>query len=135
MKNLGMLLICLYVDDLLITCNTIVKISKKKIMTAFKIIDLVINHVLHGRSKHFESMFHFLSELVNKEMFKVVHYSTEKQLIDLFTKENSIDTFKRLKKEISVVPLNNLNQGMMLTCSSIYFASNSSYLIKEVRTN
>lgn len=109
MKNSGMLLICLYVDDLLITCNTIVKISKKKIITAFKMIDLVINHVLHGRSKHFESMFHFLRELVNKEVFKVVHYSTEKQLIDLFTKENSIDTFKRLKKEIVVVPLNNLN--------------------------
>lgn len=78
-------------------------------MTAFKIIDLVINHVLHGRSKHFKSMFYFLSELVNKEVFKVVHYSTEKKLINLFTKENSIDTFKRLKKEISVVPLNNLN--------------------------
>lgn len=37
------------------------------------IIDLVRNHVMHGRIKRVELKFHFLIEKINKKVLNVIH--------------------------------------------------------------
>lgn len=70
---------------------------------------LAINFMIYDRSKHIEVRFYFLRDHVNQEMLKVVHYSTEMQLAELFIEVVKIDSFERRKKEIGVVHIDNLN--------------------------
>lgn len=59
--------------------------------------DLARNLMLHGRSKHFGSIFHFLREQVNKKVLMKVQCLIEKQLPESFNKI----IFKRLTKNIN----------------------------------
>lgn len=49
-------------------------------------INLVKNHIAHGRSKHVEMMFHYLRDQVSEGRMKFVHYKSENQVVDLLTK-------------------------------------------------
>jgi hypothetical protein len=66
-------------------------------------INLAKNPMLHGRSKHIETKYHFLRSQVHKGMLEVVHSSTQKQLADVLTKAIKTDQFLRLRDEIGVV--------------------------------
>ena len=66
-------------------------------------IDLAKNPVLHGRSKHIETKYHFLRNQVQKGVLEVLHCSTQKQLADVLTKAIKTNQFLHLRDEIGVV--------------------------------
>src|ERR1051325_2172980 len=66
-------------------------------------INLARNPVLHGRSKHIETKYHFLRSQVQNGTLEVVHCSIQKQLADVLTKTIKTDQFLRLRDEIRVV--------------------------------
>ena len=66
-------------------------------------INLAKNPVLHGRSKHIETKYHFLRNQVQKGVLEVLHCSTQKQLADLLTKAVKTNQFLHLRDEIGVV--------------------------------
>ncbi|KAK2372692.1 putative mitochondrial protein [Trifolium repens] len=66
-------------------------------------INLAKNPVLHGRSKHIETKYHFLRNQVQNGVLEVVHCSTQKQLADVLTKAIKTDQFLRLRDGIGVV--------------------------------
>jgi len=65
-------------------------------------ISLARNPVLYGRSKHIEAKFHFSREQVNKGALQIVHFSTELQLADIFTKPLKVDRFIKLRSLIGM---------------------------------
>ena len=65
-------------------------------------INLARNPVLHGRSKHIETKYHFLRHQVQRGVLEVVHCSTQKQLADVLTKAIKTDQFLRLRDGIGV---------------------------------
>ena len=66
------------------------------------VISLAKNPISHGRSKHIETKFHFIRELVTNEMIEVQYYPTELQLVDGFTKALKLDRFEFLRKKLGV---------------------------------
>ncbi|XP_050908473.1 uncharacterized protein LOC127122125 [Lathyrus oleraceus] len=56
-------------------------------------ISLAKNPVIHGRSKHIDTKFHFLRNQVQNKVLEVVHCSTQKQLTDVLTKAIKIEYF------------------------------------------
>jgi len=65
-------------------------------------IKLSKNPVLHGRSKHIDVRFHFLRELVNEGVIKLVYCSTHSQLSDIMTKAIKFETFDKLREGIGM---------------------------------
>ena len=65
-------------------------------------INLARNPVLHGRSKHIETKYHFLRHQVQRGVLEVVHCNTQKQLADALTKAIKTDQFLRLRDGIGV---------------------------------
>ena len=66
-------------------------------------ISLAKNPMLHGRSKHIDTKFHFLRNQVQSGMFEVVHCSTQKHLTDVLIKAIKTEHFIQLRDGISVV--------------------------------
>lgn len=50
------------------------------------IINLTRNLNCHEKSKHIQTMFHYLRDKVNKEKLIVKYWLTQDQLVDLFSK-------------------------------------------------
>jgi hypothetical protein len=65
-------------------------------------ISLIKNHVLHDRSKHIETKFHYIRECAERGLIKVDFVSTEEQLGDIFTKAQSRVKFEQLRLKIGV---------------------------------
>jgi len=63
-------------------------------------INLAKNLISHGRSKHIETMFHFLREQVGKGKLGVKHCNTKKQVTDIFTKPLRLGKFEELREWI-----------------------------------
>ncbi|XP_058748407.1 uncharacterized protein LOC131621385 [Vicia villosa] len=85
-----------------------IKVSKfvKLMIDNKSTVSLAKNPILHERSKHIDTKFHFLHNQVQNEMFEVVHCSTQKQLADVFTKTIKIEHFIYLRNEIGIVDFN-----------------------------
>jgi hypothetical protein len=66
-------------------------------------INLAKNPITHGRSKHIETMFHFIREQVTKGMIEVVYCPTEAQLAYGFTKALKIDRFTFLRDKLGLI--------------------------------
>lgn len=66
-------------------------------------INFVKNPMLHGRTKHIESKFHFLRSHVHNGVLEVMHCSTQKQLANVLTKAIKTDQFLHLRDEIGVI--------------------------------
>jgi len=49
-------------------------------------INVALNHIAHGKSKHIEIIFCYLTDQVNKSNIKVEYWSTLDQVADIFTK-------------------------------------------------
>ncbi|KAK2413316.1 hypothetical protein QL285_036041 [Trifolium repens] len=63
-------------------------------------INLANNPVLHGRSKHIETRFHFLREQVNQGNLEVKHCATGSQIADVLTKSLKTDRFLALRSAL-----------------------------------
>lgn len=72
-------------------------------------IKLSKNPVMHGRSRHIYVRFHFLRELVQNEVIKLVHCGTKEQVADLMTKPLQLDTFLKLKDHLGICKPEMLN--------------------------
>lgn len=72
-------------------------------------INLAKNPMLHRRSKHIETKFHFLTSQVYNGMLEVMHCSTHKQLADILTKAIKTDQFLHLTDGIGVIGFDYLN--------------------------
>jgi hypothetical protein len=65
-------------------------------------ISLIKKPVLHDRSKHIETKFHYIRECVEHGLIKVDFISTEEQLGDIRTKALSRVKFEQLRSKIEV---------------------------------
>jgi hypothetical protein len=72
-------------------------------------IKLSKNHVLHGRSKHIEIMFHFLCELVRDGMVDLSHCNTQDHLADIMIKPLKLEVFLKLYSLLGVCEVSNIN--------------------------
>ncbi|GAU12596.1 hypothetical protein TSUD_132060 [Trifolium subterraneum] len=72
-------------------------------------INLAKNHVSHGKSKHIETMFHFLRDQVNKGKLSLEYCSTNDQHADILTKAVKGDQFLKLRREMGIVSFDSLN--------------------------
>ncbi|RDX84697.1 Copia protein, partial [Mucuna pruriens] len=83
-----------------ITCQVKLLVDKKYV------IDLPRHSASHGRSKHIETMFHFLRELVSSEKLKIEHCRTKIQFVDIFTTTLKWERFRCLRNSIRIVCVN-----------------------------
>ncbi|WJX32734.1 hypothetical protein P8452_21024 [Trifolium repens] len=121
-------IICLYVDDLLITalssceaeyivgtfaaCQALWldSVMKELECEASKplllridnksAISLAKNPISHGRSKHIETKYHFIREQVSNGMIEIQYCPTELQLADGFTKALKLERFEFLRRQL-----------------------------------
>lgn len=66
-------------------------------------IDLCKNPVLHDRSKHIDTRYHFIRECVEQRKIKVEHVCSEDQLADILTKPLGKIQFQELCKKMGLV--------------------------------
>jgi hypothetical protein len=67
------------------------------------------NPVEHSRTKHIDIRHHFLRDHQQKGGIEVYHINTENQLADIFTKPLDEKRFCRLRSELNVLDLHNLD--------------------------
>jgi hypothetical protein len=65
-------------------------------------IDLIKNHVHHGRSKHIWIRYHFIRECAAEGRIEVQFVGTNEQLADILTKPLSRVKFQEMKEKIGV---------------------------------
>jgi hypothetical protein len=65
-------------------------------------VKLSRNPVMHGRCKHIDVRFHFLRDLTKEGVIELKHCSTHEQLADIMTKALNLDTFCRLREDLSI---------------------------------
>ena len=63
------------------------------------------NPMFHDRTKHIKIKYHFIREVQQSNEVLLVHYSSENQLADIFTKSLPMERFKALKQKIGVFHL------------------------------
>ncbi|WVY90044.1 hypothetical protein V8G54_035558 [Vigna mungo] len=68
-------------------------------------ISLSKNHVFHGKSKHIDTKFHFLRDLVSQGRIELLHCSTEAQKADIFPKALRPCRFHQLRDLLGVKAL------------------------------
>ena len=68
-------------------------------------IALSRNHVFHKRSKHIDTRYHFIRELINNNEISVEFCTSRNQFVDLFTKPLGKDLFELHRKNIGVCKL------------------------------
>ena len=78
-------------DHMLVHCDKISAINLSK------------NPVQHSRTKHVDITHHFVREMVELKVVILEHVSSEKQLVDLFTKPLDYNTFLGLRKALEIV--------------------------------
>lgn len=72
-------------------------------------IKLSKNPVMHGRSKHIDVRFHFLRDLTKDGVVELVHCGTQDQVADLMTKPLKLDAFKKLREQLGVYEVSDIN--------------------------
>jgi len=73
-------------DNVMKEINYGVEKPLKRKLVNISTINLAKNPIAHERSKHIETMFHFIRKQVTKCMIEVVYCPTEVQLADEFAK-------------------------------------------------
>ena len=66
-------------------------------------IQLSKNPVFHGRSKHIDIRFHFLSDLVKDRSIELSHCNTQNQIADIMTKPLKLEQFLKLRNMLGVI--------------------------------
>jgi hypothetical protein len=72
-------------------------------------IRLADNPIEHSRTKHIDIRHHFLRDHQQRGDIDIYHISTENQLADIFTKPLDEKRFCRLRSELNVLDLRNLD--------------------------
>ena len=72
-------------------------------------IDLVKHPVVHGRSKHIKTKFHFLHDQVSKEKIVLEFCRSEDQIANILTKPLKSIKFKELRDKLGVTSVTNMN--------------------------
>ncbi|CAJ2677087.1 unnamed protein product [Trifolium pratense] len=72
-------------------------------------INLAKNPIAHGRSKHIELRFHYLREQVSNGNLALMHCRSEEQVADLLTKAVTIQVFEKLRSEMGIETVDNMN--------------------------
>jgi hypothetical protein len=65
-------------------------------------ISLCKNPVLHERSKHIDTRYHFICECVEEKELEVDYIRTEEQLADILTKALGRIRFQELRSKIGM---------------------------------
>jgi hypothetical protein len=65
-------------------------------------IKLSKNPVQHGRSKHIDTIFHFLRDHVKQKTMELEYCNTKEQVDDIFTKLLPIKPFKMLREMLGI---------------------------------
>jgi hypothetical protein len=71
-------------------------------------IKLANNPISHSRTKHIDIRHHFLRDHETKEDIEILHVSTEKQLVDIFTKPLDESRFCALHSELNILDSHNV---------------------------
>ena len=69
-------------------------------------IALSKNHVFHKKTKHIDTRYHFIRELVNNGELILQHCRSNEQLADIFTKALAQDQFEYLREALGIVNIN-----------------------------
>lgn len=72
-------------------------------------VQLTANPVLHGRSKHFETDYHYVRERVALGVLEVQHVLSALELADIFTKSLPRQSFQTLRTKLSVGNLSTIS--------------------------
>jgi hypothetical protein len=70
-------------------------------------IKLSKNPVMHRRTKHIDVRYHYLRDLSNQGVVKLVFCGTQEQIADIMTKPLKLDQFVKLRRLLGVQPLEN----------------------------
>ncbi|XP_042757982.1 secreted RxLR effector protein 161-like [Lactuca sativa] len=68
-------------------------------------IKLSKNPIMHRRTKYIDVRFHYIRELVNKDIIRLNFCGTKEQLADMMTKPLSLAAFEFIREEIGVKDL------------------------------
>lgn len=68
-------------------------------------IELMKNHVQHGRSKHIDVNFHFIRECIERGELVVKYVASHEQRADIFTKALGRVKFEAMRKVLGVEDL------------------------------
>lgn len=80
-------------------------------------IALSKHHVFHNRTKHIDTRYHFIRELVNNREINLQHCRSEEQLADIFTKALAQKQFEIFRETLGIVNIHivdSTNQGGLL---------------------
>ena len=68
-------------------------------------IALSKDHVFHQRSKHIDTRYHYIRELVNKGEICLKCYRSTEQLVHIFTKPLGKNVFEHLQGSIGIIDI------------------------------
>jgi hypothetical protein len=60
------------------------------------------NHVFHKKTKHIDTRYHFMRELVNKKEISLEFCKSKEQIVDIFTKALPRDAFQDMCSNLGV---------------------------------
>ena len=66
-------------------------------------IKLSLNPVFHNRSKHIEIPYHYVRDMVEKDVIKLEYISTEDQIADILTKPLAKPKVELFCKELGMI--------------------------------
>ena len=66
-------------------------------------VKLSENPVFHDRSKHIDMKYHYIRDIVQKGVVKLQYISTDKQVVDIFTKPLARVKFAYFRERLGVV--------------------------------
>ncbi|CAM9000062.1 unnamed protein product [Rhodiola kirilowii] len=69
-------------------------------------ISISRNPVQHSRTKHIDIRHHFIRELVEQKVVTLTHVTTDKQLVDIFTKPLDAAQFETLRSSLGLCVIN-----------------------------
>ena len=72
-------------------------------------IALSKNHVFHKRTKHIDTRYHFIRELVNNREINLQHCRSEDQFADIFTKPLAQEQFEILREALGIVNIHDVD--------------------------
>jgi hypothetical protein len=65
------------------------------------------NHVFHKKTKHIDTRYHFMRELVNNKEICLEFCRSKEQVVDIFTKALARDAFQHLHSSLGVRTVTN----------------------------
>ncbi|KAM1079663.1 hypothetical protein ACFX2B_014206 [Malus domestica] len=71
-------------------------------------IAMTKNPVFHQRTKHIKRIYHFIREALQDNTIKLIYYSTEDHIVDIFTKALPNERYNYLRGLLEMTPNSSL---------------------------